>query len=251
MAEAVFFRGSRGHELAGIFHRPSTDVKAGIVLAHCFTCSKDLSASSRIAKALTREGYAVLRFDFTGLGESEGSFESSTFVANVGDLTQAALWLIDQGFGPCGMIGHSLGGAATLIAASRIRPVRAVATIGAPSTAKHVLHLISPETRTQAEAEGCAYGTIGGREFPISYQFLADLEHYDEDAALKTMGRPLLVMHSPSDETVPVSEGERIFAVAEQPKAFVPLLDANHLLTGPSDAAQASKLLVDWFDRTL
>ena len=251
MAETVFFTGSRQDQLAGIFHRPTDEIKAGVVMAHCFTCSKDLSASSRIAKALTSAGYAVLRFDFTGLGESEGSFESSTFVANVGDLTRAAHWLIDQGLGPCGMVGHSLGGAATLVAASRIRPVRSVATIGSPSSAKHVLHLIAPETKERAEADGCAYGEIGGRQFPISYQFLADLEHYDEDQAIKTLGRPLLVMHSPDDTTVPVSEGERIFSLAEQPKSFVPLIGANHLLTGPSDAAQTSKLLIDWFDRTL
>ncbi len=137
-------------------------------MAHCFTCSKDLSATSRIAKALTDAGYAVLRFDFTGLGDSEGEFESSTFVANVGDLTNAALWLIDQGIGPCGMLGHSLGGAATLIAAGRIRAVRSVATIGAPSSASHVRHLISDETQQQATIDGCAYGDIGGRLFPIS-----------------------------------------------------------------------------------
>lgn len=251
MAEAVTFTGSRGDELAGIFHRPAQPARAGILMAHCFTCSKDLSATSRIAKALADTGYAVLRFDFTGLGDSEGEFESSTFVANVGDLTNAALWLIDQGIGPCGMLGHSLGGAATLIAAGRIRAVRSVATIGAPSSASHVRHLISDETQQQATIDGCAYGDIGGRLFPISEQFLADLDHYDEETAIASLGRPLLVLHSPDDDTVPVSEGERIFALANQPKAFTPLFGANHLLTGPDDARRAARQLIDWFDRTL
>lgn len=247
----VTFPGYHGDALSAVLHRPEGPVVGGLLLAHCFTCSKDFRSTTRIARGLAEQGFIVLRFDFTGLGESQGEFESSTFVANVGDLTRAALWMIDQGLGPCGMIGHSLGGAAALISATQVRGLRSVAVIGAPSSAAHVSHLIDAEATQKADIDGCAIASIAGRPFPISRQFLMDLEHYDEDERISSIEQPLLVLHSPSDETVDVSEGERIFTLAAQPKAFIPLTGADHLLTGAADASEAVRHLASWFRATL
>ena len=249
--EQVSFQGFHGDALSGVLHRPESASIGGLLLAHCFTCSKDFRSTVRLAKGLAAEGFTVVRFDFTGLGDSGGEFESSTFVANVGDLTRAALWMIEQGLGPCGMIGHSLGGAATLISATQVKGLRSVAVIGAPSSAAHVRHLIDDEATATAGIEGCAVAAIGGRPFPISRQFLTDLEHYDEERRIASLEQPLLVMHSPTDTTVDVSEGERIFELATQPKSFIPLMGADHLLTGATDAATAVAHLAAWFRTTL
>lgn len=249
--ESVVFSGFHGDELSGVLHKPAGTPVGGLLLAHCFTCSKDFRATNRLADALTEEGFAVLRFDFTGLGESQGDFESSTFVANVGDLTRAALWMIDNGWGPCGMIGHSLGGTATLMAAGNVRGLKSVAVIGAPASPAHVKHLIDPEATAIALSDGCVFASIGGRTFPISKQFLEDLEHYDAEQRIQSFDRPLLVLHSPTDTTVSVSEGERIFALAPQPKAFFPLIGADHLLTDRNDAYRAAAHLATWFRATL
>lgn len=248
--ESITFRGWHGAALAGVLHR-AENPKGGLLLAHCFTCSKNLAVNTRLANGLAEAGYHVLRFDFTGIGESGGEFERSTFVANVGDLVAASQWLIDHKLGPCAMVGHSLGGAATLIAASKVRPVRAVAVIGAPSRADHIKRLIDPEAQSRASIEGHVFTVIAGRTFPVSQQLLDDLDRYDHEHAIAGLGKPILVLHSPEDEIVPVSEGERIFAKAAQPKAFEPLLGADHLLTKPEHSAAASRLLASWFDRTL
>lgn len=219
-------------------------------MAHCFTCSSDLSVNVRIAKHLAERGYHVLRFDFTGLGKSGGDFKDSTFVANVGDLVRAAQWMLDAGLGPSAMLGHSLGGAATLIAANRIRTVKSVAVMGAPSSATHVLNHIAVDAQHQARIEGCTEVELVGRSFPISNDFLDDLEAYDTSGAIGDLGRPLAVLHSPEDATVEVGEGERIFAMARQPKAFYPLVGSDHLVTDPDHAKRAADLIVDWFNQT-
>lgn len=249
MTEQVSFPGYGGEVLSGVLHRADRP-RGGVLMAHCFTCSKDLAVNSRLAKAISEGGHHVLRFDFTGLGESGGDFESSTLVANVGDLTRAAQWMLDQGLGPTAMVGHSLGGAATLIAANRIRTVRSVAVIGAPSEPSHVLHLIDRDAQEKARIEGCTFVSLAGRTFPISNRFLEDLGHYDAAQVITHLGRPLLVMHSPTDDVVDVGEGERIFARARQPKAFFPLVGADHLLTRPEHAAETARALLWWFDRT-
>ncbi len=249
--EHVFFPGSRGSELAGVLHRPEGGARGGVLLAHCFTCSKDLAIMTRLAAALAERGYVVLRFDFTGLGQSGGDFSDTTFVTDVADLVRAAVWMIDHELGPCAMVGHSLGGAATLVAAGRVRPVRSVAVVNAPADPAHVRHLIDDEASAAVEADGYAVADIGGRPFPISRRFLEDLDHYDATGAIADLGRPLLVVHGPDDAVVPVAEGERIFALAAQPKAFLPLPGANHLLTNPAHTQLAGDLLAGWFDRTL
>lgn len=245
----VDFEGHLSDELAGTLHR-AENARGGILMAHCFTCSSDLAVNVRIAKHLVERGYHVLRFDFTGLGRSGGDFRDSTFVSNVGDLVRAAQWMIDSGLGPTGLFGHSLGGAASLIAASRIRTVESVVLLGAPSTADHVLTHIGDDDVDAIELEGCREVELAGRRFPISKEFLDALDAYEHSEAIAGLGLPLAIIHSPDDRTVPVSEGERLFATARQPKAFYPLIGADHLVTSPVSAERAATFAADWFDQT-
>ena len=245
----VSFTGHHGDQLTGTIHEGDRP-RGGVLMAHCFTCSSDVSVNVRIAKRLAELGYHVLRFDFTGLGRSGGNFRDSTFVANVGDLVRAATWMLDEGFGPTAMLGHSLGGAAALIAAGRVRTLKSVAVIGAPSSARHVLEHIAVDEERQARIDGCTEVELVGRTFPISNEFLSDLDAYDSAQAVGELGLPLAVLHSPDDVTVPISEGEALFGLAAQPKAFFPLVGADHLLTDPKLAVAAADFLAAWFDLT-
>ena len=245
----VRFEGHHSHELSGMIHE-AEQARGGILMAHCFTCSSDLAVNVRIAKGLAERGYNVLRFDFTGIGRSGGDFVDKTFVSNVGDLVRAAQWMIDAGLGPTGLFGHSLGGAASLIAAGKIRTVRSVVLLGAPSTADHVLNHIAVEDVEAIEIEGCKEVELAGRRFPISREFLDDLDAYEHSDAIAGLGLPLAIIHSPDDRTVPISEGERLFAAARQPKAFYPLIGADHLVTDPVHARRAAGFAADWFDAT-
>lgn len=248
--ETITFPGSAGAPLTGVLHHPTGDVAGSVLLAHCFTCSKDLHTMTRLARALCEGGYVVLRFDFTGLGRSGGEFSATTVSSNVRDLVRAATTLIERGYGPCAMVGHSLGGAATLLAASRVRTVRSIAVVGAPASPGHVRRLLR-DNEEAIRRQGQATVDIGGRPFPISLEFLEDLDRHDEERVVADLGRPLLVVHAVDDATVEVAQGERIFAAAGQPKAFVPVLDADHLLTSPRAASQVAATLVEWFRRTL
>lgn len=233
-----------------MLHR-APNPRGGVLLAHCFTCSKDLNINTRLADVLVESGYHVFRFDFTGLGDSEGQFERSTMVANVGDLVAASQWMIDHGLGPCAMVGHSLGGSASLVAASRVRTVQAVVTIGAPSRPSYIRNLIDDGSQTAAAVEGCVFASIAGRAFPVSLKLLEDLDRYDQERAVASLNRPLLVLHSPDDEVVPIVEGERIFQEASQPKAFEPLPGADHLLTKPRHSLVVGALIAHFLDRML
>lgn len=248
--EEIAFPGSTGATLSGILHIPEGPARGSVLLAHCFTCSKDLHTVTRLAGALAAGGYAALRFDFTGLGQSAGSFADSTVSHDVRDLARAATALIERGYGPCAIIGHSLGGAATLLAAHRIKTVRSVAVIGAPSSPDHVRHLLVDD-EDRIRADGSAVVDIGGRPFPIAVGFLEDLDTHDQLQAVADLGRPLLVVHAVDDEVVPVAEGERIFAAAAQPKAFVPLLDTDHLVSARASADILAAVLVSWLNQTL
>ncbi len=248
--EQLSFAGSTGARLAGILHHPTTAPRGSILLAHCFTCSKDLHTMTRLARGLSDASYVVLRFDFTGIGESEGAFRDKTVSRNVADVARAAATLIERGYGPCGLLGHSLGGAAVLLAAEHVKTVRSIATLGAPSAPTHVRRLLR-DAVDAAERGDEAVAEIAGRRFPISRRFLEDLEVHDQSASVATLGRPLLVLHAVDDEVVPVSEGERIFATATQPKGFLPLLDTDHLLTDRASAELALTAVISWFDRTL
>jgi alpha-beta hydrolase superfamily lysophospholipase len=242
------FPGSTGAQLEGTLHVPDGDARGSVLLAHCFTCSKDLHTMTRLARGLADAGYAVLRFDFTGLGESQGDFATTTVANDVRDLVQAATTLIGEGFGPCGMLGHSLGGAAALLAAQRIHTVRSIVTIGAPSSPSHVRHLFDDAEELDDDR---VHVTIGGRGFEVARSFLEDLDDHDQKGAIADLGRPLLVIHAVDDEVVDVSEGERIFAAAKQPKGFLPMLGTDHLLTDRSAAEGALARVRAWFDATL
>ena len=242
----VRFASSRDHELAGRLELPAGEARARAIFAHCFTCSKDSKAAAYISQCLAARGFAVLRFDFTGLGASGGEFADSTFSSNLDDLVAAADYLKSELGAPDLLIGHSLGGAAVLAAAERIKDARAVATIGAPFEPQHVSHLIDTK---EVKMKGEATVDIGGRPFRIRKDFLDDLERHDPAKTLPHLGKALLVMHSPRDQTVGIDNAAKIFTAAKHPKSFLSLPDADHLLTRAEDAAYAAEVLAAWATR--
>jgi putative redox protein len=251
-SEKLVFANPAGEELAGRLELPEGEPEAFALFAHCFTCSKDIAAASRIARALAARGIAVLRFDFTGLGGSDGDFANTNFTSNVEDLVCAADHLREHFAAPSLLIGHSLGGAAVLVAARRLPEVRAVATIGAPSDPKHVRHLLGDEEALRRE--GSAEVRIGGRPFRIAAQFLDDLEEQDVASELGELGAggaALLVFHSPVDEIVGIDHARRIYEAARGYRSFVTLADADHLLSDRRDAEYVADVLAAWAGRYL
>ncbi len=249
-SERIEFIGSQGDVLAARLDRPLAAPRAYALFAHCFTCSKDIFAASRIARALAAYGVAVLRFDFTGLGSSQGEFANTNFSSNVEDLVRAADYLRQHERAPAILIGHSLGGAAVLAAASRVPEAVAVATIGAPADPAHVGRLLAAQ-KAEIESAGEAEVVLGGRTFRIRKQFLDDLAGHKLDAAIGAMNKALLVLHSPIDETVAIDDAARIFTAAKHPKSFVSLDTADHLLTRPADAEYVAEVLAGWASRYL
>lgn len=248
--ERVDFEGAQGARLSARLDRPVGPVRAYAIFAHCFTCSKDFNATRRISGELARLGIAVLRFDFTGLGSSDGDFASTNFSSNVGDLLTAAKWLADNHGAPQLLIGHSLGGAAVLAAAPQLEEVRAVVTIGAPADAGHVVHNFGAhleEIREKGEAEV----VLGGRKFSIRKQFLDDLDEQAVQKRLGSMRKALLVMHSPTDQTVGIENAGEIFVAAKHPKSFVSLDGADHLVSRESDAVFVANMIAGWVERYL
>jgi uncharacterized OsmC-like protein/pimeloyl-ACP methyl ester carboxylesterase len=245
------FPGAHGALLAGRLDLPPDGEPVAVALcAHCFTCSKNLNAVVNLSRSLTSERIAVLRFDFTGLGESGGEFGDTTFSGNVADLVAAARFLEGRGMAPSLLIGHSLGGAAVIRAATQIPSVRAVATIGAPSDPGHVAKLLG-DSRGVIEREGMATVTLGGRPFTIRRELLDDIAESKLDDTLRGLDRALLVMHSPVDEVVSVDHARRIFDAARHPKSFVSLDDADHLLTRERDSRYAGRVIAAWAARYL
>ena len=227
---------------------PEFGARAYALFAHCFTCGKDIAAARRIARRLTDNGVAVLRFDFTGLGHSKGEFGNTSFVTNVRDLVAAAQWLRAEHEAPQLMIGHSLGGAAAILAAADIPEAKAVAVIGAPSDPSHVLHHFGAAAE-QIRAEGSAEVTLAGRAFRIGRQFVEDAEATSLEATLASFKRALLVLHAPKDDVVGIENATRIFSAAKHPKSFVTLDDADHLVTSEKDAAYAADVIASWASR--
>ena len=248
--EKITFEGALGAPLAARLDRPAGPHRATALFAHCFSCSKDIAAARRIAGRLTAAGFAVLRFDFTGLGHSGGEFANTTFTSNVDDLGAAAAWLEAQGMAPQLLIGHSLGGAAALKAAGGIDSVRAVATIGAPCDPHHVTHNFAHAIDT-IEAEGSAEVSLGGRPFTIGRDFVRDTAEAKLAPAIAGLKRALLVLHAPRDAVVGIDNAGDIFAAAKHPKSFVTLDGADHLLSRPEDAEYAAGVIAAWAERYL
>jgi alpha/beta superfamily hydrolase len=244
------FAGAQGQQLAGRLDTPDGAPIAHALFAHCFTCGKDIVAASRLANALTARGLAVLRFDFTGLGASEGEFGNGGFTSNIEDLVAAAASLRDSGRIPTLLIGHSLGGAAVLAAAGAIPEARAVVTVGAPFDVAHVLALFQDQV-PEIEATGEAVVQLAGRPFTIRRRFVEDLRGHGQAARIAQLRKALLVMHSPVDQTVGVDNAAAIFQHAHHPKSFVSLEDADHLLSRRRDADYVASVITAWVARYL
>ncbi|WP_439110322.1 bifunctional alpha/beta hydrolase/OsmC family protein [Lentibacter sp.] len=248
--EKFTFKSSQGHTLSARLDIPDGPHVASALFAHCFTCSKDIPAARRISQRLASQGIAVLRFDFTGLGHSDGEFANTGFSTNLEDLKAAAQALRHQGYSPDILIGHSLGGAAVIAVAGDIPEAKAVVTIGAPFAPGHVTENFGHK-KTEIAEIGQAEVCLGGRPFTIKQSFLTDIAQYKLDAALKSLGKALLVLHAPRDAIVSVDNAAALFTAAKHPKSFVTLDDANHLITNPKDAEYTAEVIASWVTRYL
>jgi len=251
-SEKVRFTNADGIELVGDLERaPGFQHGPTALFAHCFTCGKDLKAARNLSLALNQRGINVLRFDFSGLGQSAGDFADSTFSSNLQDLMAATEFLRGRDCAPEILIGHSLGGAAVLMAADRIPEVKAVVTIGAPSEAHHVKHLFEDQIET-IKGEGEAKVSIGGRPFTLKKQFIHDLNQHEVAQRIsKWRRRALLVLHSPQDQIVGVENAREIYEAAHHPKSFVSLDGADHLLSREADSRYVGELVASWSERYL
>lgn len=245
--KATFYN-AEGESLAGLLETPEEPASAYALFAHCFTCSKDITSASRITRALAQQGFAVLRFDFTGLGNSDGDFSNTNFSSNLQDLLCAAEFLEKHYKSPKLLIGHSLGGAAALAVAQHLPSVKAVATIGAPATADHVRHLFAKSHEAIMQNQS-ARVELNGRQFMIKRQFIDDLEQHNTLDHISALRKALLIFHSPVDETVSINEAARIFTAAKHPKSFVSLDNADHLLSRRQDALYVANVLSAWAAR--
>ena len=246
--QKITFLNRSGQQLAALLERPVFEPLAYALFAHCFTCSKDIAAAARISRALAAEGFGVVRFDFTGLGHSEGEFANTNFTSNVQDLITAADFLRREHEAPALLIGHSLGGAAVLAAAADIAETRAVVTIGAPSDPAHVSHLFE-SSRAEIESRGSAVVNLAGRSFEIQKQFLEDIAAQNLEGRIRGMRKALLVLHSPVDDIVTIENASSIFQAARHPKSFISLDRADHLLTRREDSQYVATTIAAWAGR--
>ncbi len=247
----VKFKNADGQELAAKLELPAQgEVHTYAVFAHCFTCNKNLNAIRHIVSSMTEAGFGVLSFDFTGLGESHGEFADTNFSSNVSDIVSAAEFLKQNHQAPALLVGHSLGGAAVLMAAGMIDSVKAIATIGAPANPEHVQHLIASSVET-IQKEGRAEVNIGGRSFTIKKQFVDDLKKHTIASTLKDLRKSLLILHSPQDATVGIENAASIYTAAHHPKSFISLDGADHLMSNKADSIYAGKMIASWAERYL
>ncbi len=249
-SEKITFPGAFGSDLAARLDSPESEPRAHALFAHCFTCSKDVFAAARIAEGLTEQGIAVLRFDFTGLGASDGDFANTNFSSNVDDLVAAGNYMREALAAPAILIGHSLGGAAVLAAAAQIEGAKAVCTIGAPADPAHVAHHFEKD-RDTIEREGEAIVKLAGRSFSIKKQFLEDIATAKLKPAVSGLRKALLVFHSPQDATVELENAARIYGWAKHPKSFISLDGADHLLSARADAVYVARVIAAWAARYL
>lgn len=247
--QKLTFENREGLSLAGRLELPLDQRPHNFVLfAHCFTCTKNLNAVVHISRELTRAGFGVLRFDFTGLGESEGEFADTNFSGNVDDLVSAAEFLAKHYSAPTLLIGHSLGGAAAILAAARLPQVRAVATIGTPADPEHVTRLLK-DSEAELNRHGKATVQLSGRDFTIKKQFVEDLKRHELTSVVHVLEKALLVLHSPQDTTVTIDNAEKLFVAARHPRSFISLDGADHLLTREADALYVGKTIAAWASR--
>jgi len=247
--QKITFPNSTGEILAARLELPvSQHPHTYALFAHCFTCNKNLTAVKNIGRALNQAGIAVLRFDFTGLGESEGDFAETNFSSNISDLAAAARFLEQEYQAPELLIGHSLGGAAVIAVAGQLPSVKAVATIGAPADPAHVSHVFT-ENIDEIEKNGIAHVSIGGRGFTVKKQFLEDIRSSRQDQNLQNLHKALMVLHSPQDRTVNIEQAARIYQKAMHPKSFVSLDGADHLLSNKEDSFYVGEVIATWVKR--
>ena len=237
------FKNRDGVTLAGALEEPTTPRRGVAVFAHCFTCHKNVHAASRVSKGLRDHGFAVLRFDFTGLGQSEGDFANTNFSTNLEDLRSAINALKDDGMTVDLLVGHSLGGAAVLAVAHELEDIKLVATIGAPSDPAHVLHLFDDNAISKIKANGQAEVALGGRPFTVRKEFIEDVNEVSLIEKLSSNRKPLLICHSPTDSIVSVEHARKIYEAAKHPKNFVSLDGADHLLRNAEDATFVATLI--------
>lgn len=246
--ETLTVPGTGGESLAGRLDLPAGEPRAYALFAHCFTCGKDNTAAREVARTLTDHGFAVLRFDFTGLGQSGGDFAATTFSSDIADLVHMADHLREQRAAPSLLIGHSLGGAAVLAAAERIPEVRAVATIGAPYAPEHVTHLFAGDI-PEIESAGEADVTLGGSTFRVGRDFLTDISEQRQHDRIAALTRPLLILHAPQDTLVDIDNARQLFDTAPHPKSFMDLDGTDHLLSRSGDARFAGEVIATWAGR--
>jgi uncharacterized OsmC-like protein/pimeloyl-ACP methyl ester carboxylesterase len=246
----VEFENEEGQLLSGILDMPPSEPTHYALFAHCFTCSKNFKSAANVSRALAESGVAVLRFDFTGLGQSEGEFAETNFSSNVDDLLAAARFLETEYEAPTILVGHSLGGTAVLRAADDVPSAVAVATIGSPAEPSHVERLLG-DSRDELEEDGVAEVNIGGRPFTVRKQFLDDLAEHNLKDDIGSLRKALLVMHAPLDNIVEIDNASALFLAAKHPKSFVSLDDADHLLSSDADSLYAGRVLAAWASRYL
>ncbi len=243
MTRKIEFTSSLGHRMAGLVDEPDGESRAYALFAHCFTCTKDLAIAARIGRELSREGIAMVRFDFPGLGQSEGRFVDSTFSSNVDDLLGVANQMSESLGAPSLMIGHSFGGPTAIVAASQLESVSAVAVIGAPFSPEHVSHFYSGAEFGEAEAVSI---DVAGRTFEISREFTRDVTTHRMEETIRGLGRPLAIFHSPVDQIVGIENAAEIFSAARHPKSFVSLDRADHLVSDARTTAYLGHVLSAW-----
>lgn len=243
------FENREGYKLSARLDTPdSENVRQSVLFAHCFTCGKNLKAAGNISRALTARGIAVFRFDFTGLGESEGDFTDSTFSSDVSDLVIAAKKMEELIKPPAVLIGHSLGGTAVLQASGQIESAKAVVTIGSPCSPDHVIHHFENDIE-QIKNEGEATVQLAGRPFKVKKSFIDDLKEHKMNETIRSLNKALMIFHSPVDNTVNISNAAHIYKTARHPKSFISLDDADHLLTSEKDSNYVGEVTAAWASR--
>ncbi|MGV3582472.1 MAG: osmotically inducible protein OsmC [Methylotenera sp.] len=245
----VLINTQAGVKLSARIDTPDGAYRATALFAHCFTCGKDILAASRISRRLVALGFAVLRFDFAGIGASEGEFSDTNFSSNVQDLIEATQWLKVNFQAPSLMIGHSLGGTAIIAASGRIPEAQAYVTIGSPSDPRHIFNLIGSNNLHIIEQVGEAEVSLEGRPFLIKRQFLEDLTNQQLLKQIRSLHKPLLIMHAPEDQTVPIDHATTMFHAASHPKSFLSLGSADHLITNKVDAEFIADVIASWSGR--